>query len=722
MKINKSLRALSLLLYLLVLLLLQCPALSSEVSFRSLVPDHTRFHVSKPSLLRFLCPQQTALHRTDRLIVKYKSTVSVSRLSTRGQQITSSGISILPVQGGSGSLLNEKVRELEKDPDVEYVSLDYRVTPLRAPNDPYYQRDPYTSKVPWFHTKIGSEVAWEYSVGGAINNPVKVCVVDSGLRYNHPDFYWKDPRNNATLITGWNLVPRNQSMNADGSYDPPPDPSDPYFRNFNDTGGPAYHGTRVAGLVAMAGNNKLGTAGMNWFGVRMYICRFLWDAGGGWYSDAIRCFDLCHQEGAMIYQNAWTLGWDKSPSESIPYQPLYEKMREIQGDGGLFVFAAVNADIDYDKQQFAPISYNLSSVLAVGGSSFVNGVDEVPIWGYGKTSVDIMAPAVWVLSVNPSIGKRSVPEYFDGCSAAAAVVSGAVALLQSAADRMRVRLTMQQMKKLIMDTVDTLPAGAEAKYVSGGRLNVGKAMKLLYKRFGGVPPPISPIMPPGRSPSRSPLPKKGPTPPSPPPPRPRPPSTPLSQLLPPSPPTLPGPPSLFPSKPPLRKPPSPLNKKPPPPRPLAIPSCGKSFLKGAQARQSSTYSKHVAAYAVKGNCNGAAFKPKLCSKTTMSKNAWWTATLPKQKAIRAVAIKIRSDGNHYAAIGGARVYIGKQSSWSGLKSVENFALCGVVPRVGLRRGQRVIVYCKKAMPGKHVTIMLPKKNSSLVLCEVDIST
>lgn len=106
----------------------------------------------------------------------------------------------------------------------------------------------------------------------------------------------------------------------------------------------------------------------------------------------------------------------------------------------------------------------------------------------------------------------------------------------------------------------------------------------------------------------------------------------------------------------------------------------------------------------------------------MSKNAWWTATLPKQKAIRAVVIKIRSDGNHYAAIGGARVYIGKQSSWSGLKSVENFALCGVVPRVGLRRGQRVIVYCKKAMPGKHVTIMLPKKNSSLVLCEVDIST
>lgn len=44
--------------------------------------------------------------------------------------------------------------------------------------------------------------------------------------------------------------------------------------------------------------------GMNWR-VQLLVCRFIWDDGTGFVSDAMNCLKLCKQEGALITSNSW---------------------------------------------------------------------------------------------------------------------------------------------------------------------------------------------------------------------------------------------------------------------------------------------------------------------------------------------------------------------------------------------------------------------------------
>lgn len=52
------------------------------------------------------------------------------------------------------------------------------------------------------------------------------------------------------------------------------------------------------------GNNALGIAGLNWR-VKLLVCRFIWNDGSGYVSDAMNCIKLCRQEGALITSNSW---------------------------------------------------------------------------------------------------------------------------------------------------------------------------------------------------------------------------------------------------------------------------------------------------------------------------------------------------------------------------------------------------------------------------------
>ena len=163
---------------------------------------------------------------------------------------------------------------------------------------------------------------------------VQVCHVDSGVRVDHPDLV-------ANVLKGWNLVPPGQvrwgmgarewtgvcvapasscellclllsphccshahtlhapSLQVDGT--PPPRAGTPDYFNYNDTYG---HGTHTAGIIAGVGNNRQGIAGVNW-SVKLLVCRFIWNDGSGYVSDAMNCIKLCKQEGALITSNSW---------------------------------------------------------------------------------------------------------------------------------------------------------------------------------------------------------------------------------------------------------------------------------------------------------------------------------------------------------------------------------------------------------------------------------
>lgn len=189
----------------------------------------------------------------------------------------------------------------------------------------------------------------------------------------------------------------------------------------------------------------------------------------------------------------------------------------------------------------------------------------------------------------------------------------------------------------------------------------------------------------------------------------------------PPPPRPPRPPPPRPPRPPPPRPPRP----PPPPKP-AYPGdkgCGKSFLKGKSASQSSTWSRRKAAYAVNGDCRTNAGKVvSSCAATSKQKsNPWWTASFGSKVTAKYVAVTVRSDGSNYASsIAGAEVYIGSQA-WKGPRSRSSFKYCGKIAKNGLKPGKRVVVKCgASGIKGNRIAIYLPKKTTSLVLCEVDV--
>jgi subtilisin family serine protease len=150
--------------------------------------------------------------------------------------------------------------------------------------------------------------------------------------------------------------------------------------------------------------------------------------------------------------------------------------------------------------------------------------------------------------------------YMSGTSMATPVVTGAAALMQSLAMSRGRTLKGWEIKKFLMDTADRTPDAAAR--TQSGRLNVGKAVRALLATLPPAPTP----------------PKSSP------------------------------PPAVKPSPPP----PTNWNGG----RSVTPPACGKSIIKGAAAKQSTTAPGRPAEQAVNGNCKTMVAKnARACSQT-----------------------------------------------------------------------------------------------------------
>ena len=368
-------------------------------------------------------------------------------------------------------LADGRVLRLPKDaPDPEgalWSEENGYVWPLAKPTDPYLPLEVHLSLTGARFAGLG-----EYS------NPVVVAVIDTGVRYDHPDL-------KAALLTG-----------AEGAYDFAENDPDP-----TDTGGegPAgSHGTHVAGIVA-AEANGIGVVGVAWPApVKVLPLRVIGESGYGTFADvadAIRyAAGLPVERGGVVLENP-------SPARIInlslgsptPSRALCEAVADARRAGLLVVAAAGNTYSDRNLY-FYPAA--CEGALAVAATDLGGWRPPAVAWysvrnervalaapggdlaqdANGDGHPDGILSTTWNYDENkPSYG------FYMGTSQAAPQVAAAAALLLSSG---RAKTPEEAADLLLQTATDLGPPGPDPDY-GRGLLNLPAAL--------GIEPPPGPL-------------------------------------------------------------------------------------------------------------------------------------------------------------------------------------------------------------------------------------
>ncbi|MFY9514311.1 MAG: S8 family serine peptidase, partial [Rubrivivax sp.] len=163
--------------------------------------------------------------------------------------------------GGIGSA--DLAGQLAAQPDVEWAVVDHRRRATAGvPNDPLFQNN-LTTTTPtvgqWYLrapdgaavSAINALGAWSTNTG---SSSVVVAVVDTGVRFDHPDLV-------AKLLPGYDFVSSTDDTPGDRDADAS-DPGDWTAASSScGAGDSSWHGTQVSGLIAAATDNGIGMAG-----------------------------------------------------------------------------------------------------------------------------------------------------------------------------------------------------------------------------------------------------------------------------------------------------------------------------------------------------------------------------------------------------------------------------------------------------------------------------
>ncbi len=228
------------------------------------------------------------------------------------------------------------VNAIANNPNVAFVEEDQIV---HAYGDFY----------PWGIDAVRAPQAWPTATGVGVN----VCVIDTGIDYNHPDL---------------------DDLYKDG-YDFVNEDSDPW----DDAG----HGTHCSGTIA-AEANGLGVIGVA-YNVNLYACKVLNAEGSGYVSDIIAGVDWSVTNGMDVI--SLSLGGNtSSQTEEDAYQAAY--------DAGLVIVCASGND-GRTKVGY-PARY--TSTIAVGAID-----SNLVIADFSNTgdNLELVAPGVLVKSSVP---------------------------------------------------------------------------------------------------------------------------------------------------------------------------------------------------------------------------------------------------------------------------------------------------------------------------------
>lgn len=231
----------------------------------------------------------------------------------------------------------------------------------------------------WALDRLGAEDLWDRQSGAGVT----VAVLDTGVDATHPDLA-------GAVIGGTDFV----DPGGDGRSDP------------------NGHGTHVAGIVAAAGNNRSGVAGLAQ-GVKVMPVRVLSAAGEGWSSDIAKGVLYATDHGAAVV--SMSLGG--RPDPAVATAVAYAVAHNV-----VVVAAGGNARLEGDA-----VSYPAADPEVIGVAA-TDIADKVASFSNSGSYIDVAAPGVAVESTYLDHGYASM----SGTSMSTPYVAATVALMKAA--------------------------------------------------------------------------------------------------------------------------------------------------------------------------------------------------------------------------------------------------------------------------------------------------
>jgi len=367
-------------------------------------------------------------------------------------------------------------QKLLANPSVRFVQKNEAIQWRNEPNDPLYNAQ-------WALDTIKAEQAWAYTTGGlTLNGDTIVCaVVDGSFYVPHEDLVDNIWHNHAEIpgnlidddqngfvddFTGWQMV---------------------YNTDKHDYGSISNHGTAILGIIGGKGDNGIGVSGINWDIKMMLLSAQTANEitkisniveGYSYIMEMRRKYNTTNgQEGAFVVSTNSSWGIDKAFAVDHPiWCALYDSLGAV---GILSVAATTNSQRNIDNAGDMPCTCSSDYLLGVSESSR----EDEKTAGYGDKFIELFAPA-------ESRSTRWSDLYgdFGGTSGASPHVAGAIALMcsypnlgWSAMQQQSPQKAALLVKSILLNSVDRKPAFEQS--VSGGRLNLGRAMQQLAEYF-----------------------------------------------------------------------------------------------------------------------------------------------------------------------------------------------------------------------------------------------
>src|SRR5579862_199993 len=374
---------------------------------------------------------------------------------------------------------------LQNDPEIDYAVADELVMQQTFPNDPYFLQQWSLMAPP---AGIDAARAWSITTGSPAGI---IAIVDTGI-LGHPEFV-------SRIIGGYDFISDPVSAGDGNGRDPDPtDAGNWRTAGLCGPGSPAaqseWHGTHVAGIIAAAGNNGMGIAGLDW-NTKIVAARAIGKCGGiiSDITDAMRWSAGLPVPGVPANPNParvinMSLGGN-TPCWLNP--PEQDAILELLVTGVAVVVSAGNDDAN--ATNYSPAGcFGVITVGATGPSG-----DRTSYSNYSNLALDISAPggedpriggaageifSTWFTGTQSDPGTATYA-LLVGTSMAAPHVSGTVSLMLAA----NPDLTIAQIHDILRVTAHPFAPGsvcAQTGICGVGVLNAGDAVTLAKDLVG----------------------------------------------------------------------------------------------------------------------------------------------------------------------------------------------------------------------------------------------